>query len=223
MSTTSSSLPPPPPNPRFDTLPPPPLPSSSSATTTHQRTDSQSSSAAPIQDALARDFPEVASLSREDMQQLLDDPDYFDAFFHTQIPQAVELDEAVSHQIQQNLELALKSQELKPALEDLRRETKELFDQALELQTRSHYLAEAQRETYRRFSQDAQLNRYRAATTLQDHLCESLLQSLLDGQFANSEQLDEQFIKQYKEVRKVYHKRSMGLRKWEEGKVVWET
>jgi hypothetical protein len=67
------------------------------------------------------------------------------------------------------------------------------------------------------------LNRYRAATTIQDHLCESLLQSLLDGQFTTPEQLDEQFLKQYKEVRKVYHKRSIGLKKWEEGKVVWET
>jgi hypothetical protein len=49
-----------------------------------------------------------------------------------------------------------------------------------------------------------------------------MLQSLLDGQFP-AETMDEQFVKQYKEVRKVYHKRSMGLRKWEEGKVVWET
>jgi hypothetical protein len=47
--------------------------------------------------------------SREDMQLLLDDPDYFDAFFHTRIPQAIELNEAVSQQIQQNLELARKS------------------------------------------------------------------------------------------------------------------
>ncbi|GAA6009644.1 hypothetical protein JCM11491_001044 [Sporobolomyces phaffii] len=221
MSTTSSSLPPPPPNPRFDTLsshsPLGPPPSSSR----HHRTDSQNG-AAPIQDALSRDFPEVASLSREDMQLLLEDPDYFTAFFHSRIPEAIELDQAVSQQIEQNLDLAQKSQDLKPELDELRRETRELFEQARQLEGRSHYLAEAQTDTFRKFSHDAQLNRYRAAATMQDHLCESMLQSLLDGQFP-AEALDEQFIKQYKEVRKVYHKRSIGLRKWEEGKVVWET
>lgn len=40
------------------------------------------------------------------MQLLLEDSDYFDAYFHTKIPQALELDQAVSLQIQQNLELA---------------------------------------------------------------------------------------------------------------------
>lgn len=172
------------------------------------------------------------------MQLLLDDQDYFDAFFHTRIPQAVDLDQAVSLQIQRNLDLAQQSQALKPELDELRRETQALFEQAQELRTRSHYLAEAQHDHYRKFSQDAQLNRYRAATTLQEHLCESMLQSLLDGQFntstaaaagapdspvPNSGSLDQQFIKQYREMRKVYHKRSIGLRKWEEGKVVWDT
>lgn len=63
MNTTSSILPPPPPNPRFDTLatstssqnPPPP-----SASTSH---DPSSTSSPPIQDALTRDFPQVAQLS----------------------------------------------------------------------------------------------------------------------------------------------------------------
>lgn len=32
---------------------------------------------------------------------------------------------------------------------------------------------------------------------------------------------DESFVKQYREVRKLYHKRQVGLHKWDEGKVVW--
>lgn len=66
MSTTSSALPlpppPPPPVPRFDSVPPP----STSTPIHHQRTDSLSTTSngtVPIQDALSRDFPEVASLS----------------------------------------------------------------------------------------------------------------------------------------------------------------
>ncbi|GAA5969315.1 hypothetical protein JCM3765_001881, partial [Sporobolomyces pararoseus] len=152
MSATSSTLPPPPPAPvpRFDSIPPPS--STSTRTSTHQRNDSQSTTTTttnPIQDALSRDFPQVASLSREDMQLLLEDSDYFDAYFHTKLPQVLQLDQAVELQIQQNLNLAQKSQELKPLLEELRLETKKLFNEAKELQQRSQFLSQAQRETYR--------------------------------------------------------------------------
>ena len=41
-----------------------------------------------------------------------------------------------------------KSQDLKPELEALRRETKDLFDEAEELKLRSHYLSEAQQSSY---------------------------------------------------------------------------
>lgn len=41
-----------------------------------------------------------------------------------------------------------KSQELKPELEALRRETKDLFDEASDLKLRSHYLSEAQQSSY---------------------------------------------------------------------------
>lgn len=67
-----------------------------------------------------------------------------------------------------------------------------------------------------RFSQPAQQARYRAATTQQEHLSDSLVAAFLAG-----EGDDESFVKQYREVRKVYHKREIGLRKWDEGKVVW--
>ncbi|GAA5841870.1 hypothetical protein JCM3766R1_005595 [Sporobolomyces carnicolor] len=218
-----------------------------------------------IDDLLSRDFPEVASLPRDELEQLVDDRDFFDAFLHSRVAQAVQLDDAVTSQIKENLELARKSLELQPELERLRNETSDLFKEASELQQRAHLLAQAQQETYRRFSRDAQLNRYRAATTIQDHLCESLLQSFLEGSSSSSSTTttttleeeerrrrqrgqggggggevssssanhnnaassssfeDQEFVKQYRDVRKVYHKRMIGLRKWEEGKVVWET
>ncbi|GAA6060684.1 hypothetical protein JCM10212_005066 [Sporobolomyces blumeae] len=195
-----SALPPAPPNPSISTVTAPPLPSH------------------PIDDALARDFPDVAHLSREDMLMLLDDSAYFDAYFNT-MPQALTLHEAVEHQIKDNLELAQKSQEMKPELDKLRSETADLFDEANALKSRAQDLAEAQHHAYKRFAHDAQLARYRAAATVQEHLCESLVASFLDGQFEN----DEAFVKQYRDVRKVYHRRATALRKWEEGKVVWET
>ncbi|BGP17770.1 hypothetical protein JCM10213v2_005812 [Rhodosporidiobolus nylandii] len=189
-----ASLPPPPPDPHFSTLSQPPPSSSSSAFASSSRPDP------PINDALARDFPEVAQLPREDLQLLLEDPAYLDAYFNT-MPQALQLHQEVEAKMRENIELAEKSEAMKPDLERLREDTARLFNEANEL---------------KRFSQPAQLARCRAATTQQERLSDSLVASFLSG-----EGDDESFVKQYRDVRKVFHKREVGLRKWEEGKVVW--
>ncbi|GAA5941142.1 hypothetical protein JCM10213_001728 [Rhodosporidiobolus nylandii] len=204
-----ASLPPPPPDPHFSTLSQPPPSSSSSAFASSSRPDP------PINDALARDFPEVAQLPREDLQLLLEDPAYLDAYFNT-MPQALQLHQEVEAKMRENIELAEKSEAMKPDLERLREDTARLFNEANELKVRWAYLDEAQREAYKRFSQPAQLARCRAATTQQERLSDSLVASFLSG-----EGDDESFVKQYRDVRKVFHKREVGLRKWEEGKVVW--
>ncbi|GAA5832319.1 hypothetical protein JCM11251_006408 [Rhodosporidiobolus azoricus] len=196
-STSSTSL-----------LPPPPS-SSSAAFPSTSTTEPQ------INDALARDFPEVAQLSKEDMQMLLEDPAYFDAYFNT-MPQALALHQEAEAKMQENLELAEKSQAMKPDLDRLREETARLFNEANDLKVRWAYLDEAQRQAYERFSQPAQFSRYRAATTQQERLSDAMVSAFLNG-----EGDDESFVKQYREVRKVYHKRDVALRKWEEGKVVW--
>ncbi|GAA5888617.1 hypothetical protein JCM6882_009021 [Rhodosporidiobolus microsporus] len=198
----------PPPSTRSSTLLPPPPSSSPSPFPATSRTEPQ------INDALSRDFPEVAGL-RDDLQLLLEDPAYFDAYFNT-MPQALALHQEVEGKMKENLELAEKSQAMKPDLDHLREDTARLFNEANELKVRWAYLDEAQRQAYERFSQPAQLARYRAATTQQERLSDAMVSSFLNG-----EGDDESFVKQYREVRKVYHKREVGLRKWEEGKVVW--
>lgn len=87
--------------------------------------------------------------SRDELEQLVDDRDFFDAFLHSRVAQAVQLDDAVTVQIKENLDLARKSLELQPELERLRNETSDLFKEACELQQRAHVLAQAQQETYR--------------------------------------------------------------------------
>lgn len=67
-----------------------------------------------------------------------------------------------------------------------------------------------------RFSESAQLSRMRAATTQQERLSDSLVSSFLSG-----EGDEESFVKGYREVRKVYYRREVGLKKWEGGGVVW--
>ncbi|GAA6032102.1 hypothetical protein JCM8097_007074 [Rhodosporidiobolus ruineniae] len=196
---------------RPSALAPPPapasLPSSSSAFPPRQEPH--------INDTLTRDFPHTASLPREDLELLLDDPAFFDAYFNT-MPQALALHQQVEAAMNDNLDLAHKSEAMKPELERLREDTARLFNEANELKTRWAYLDEAQQAAYKRFAQPAQLSRYRAATTQQERLSDALVSSFLQG-----EGDDESFVKQYREVRKVYHKRETALRKWEEGKVVW--
>lgn len=68
----------------------------------------------------------------------------------------------------------------------------------------------------KRFSPAAQLNRLKVATSNQDNLAEALVQSFNDGNMD-----EEEFVRQYKEVRRVYWRRHMSTQKWEDGKVVW--
>ncbi|POY73363.1 hypothetical protein BMF94_3700 [Rhodotorula taiwanensis] len=186
-----------------------------SAATTASQTAGPTPTAAGIDDSLARDFPEVAQLSKDELQLLVDDAAYFDAYFHS-TPQALNYHAQLEQKLKDNIHLAQESEAMKPALNALRDETARLFHEANDLKQQAAYLTEAQLDAYRRFSQPAQLARYRAATTTQDHLSDSLVAAFLNGQGD-----DESFVKQYREVRKLFHKREIGLQKWDEGKVVW--
>lgn len=208
-----------------------------SAATTASQTAGPTPTAAGIDDSLARDFPEVAQLSKDELQLLVDDAAYFDAYFHS-TPQALNYHAQLEQKLKDNIHLARESslpvsaardpiahssvplteesEAMKPALNALRDETARLFHEANDLKQQAAYLTEAQLDAYRRFSQPAQLARYRAATTTQDHLSDSLVAAFLNGQGD-----DESFVKQYREVRKLFHKREIGLQKWDEGKVVW--
>ncbi|ORY65635.1 hypothetical protein BCR35DRAFT_308570 [Leucosporidium creatinivorum] len=171
----------------------------------------------PINDALTRDFPQLAGLSQEDLTMLLEDEATFDAYFNT-MPQALELHQAYQQRLKSNIALAEKNESMRPALESLRLETSNLFTQAQDLKTRWSLLEAAQADAFKRFSPATQLSRLRSATTLQESLSEQLANAFHDG---NGD--DESFARQYREVRKVFHRRALALDKWEKGKVVWRT
>lgn len=191
-----------------------PLEASSSSSTS--ATTAAAAAGPAIDDALARDYPQVARLPKDELQRLLEDEAYFDAYFGTSLAQATAYHQAVQQKMQQNLQLAQQSEALKPQLDALREDTARSFHEAKDLQQQWSLLDQAQQEAYRRFSQPAQLARYRAATTTQEHLSDALVDAFLNGDGD-----DESFVKQYREIRKVFHKREIGLQKWDEGKVVW--
>ena len=67
-----------------------------------------------------------------------------------------------------------------------------------------------------RFSPANQLSRLKLATANQDNLAEALVQSFNDGHM----DVDD-FVRQYREVRRVYWRRHTSVQKWDDGKLVW--
>ena len=124
----------------------------------------------------------------------------------------------------------------------LRNETKEAFDRSKALEARWRQLEKEQRDVYQvcpqlsifhwcsmsslqRFDQQFLLMRLRHATTAQDDqseaLASSFIQSSSTGQTdVNGKDIDD-FVKEFRELRKTYHKRVIWGDRWAAGKVDW--
>jgi len=186
---------------------------------------------------LFEDFPETADLSREDLEDLLTDPTYFHTFFHS-LPRVKAMFQGQSELGMANESIAKRNLALQDDLYRMRSETQDAFDEARSLQARWRELDREQKELYQRYTQSFLLLRLRHAATAQDELSESLASSFIrqspsdsyaqpsdpsssgSGNDATGREVDE-FIKQFKELRKTYHKRVMWSERWGAGKVAW--
>ncbi|SGZ25998.1 BQ5605_C024g09815 [Microbotryum silenes-dioicae] len=191
--------------------------SSSSGVTPTSTTSSPASSLPPdaILDALTASYPALATLSLEQVKELLQDPHLFDAYFNT-TPQALQLHRSLEQALQENLEIAQKNEALRPRLQELRDQTMHHFQSANELKDRWQLLDRAQADHYQRFLPATQQARLSRATHAQEYTSEALVNAFLDGQID-----DQVFVQQYRAVREVYHRRAIGLQKWQDGKVSW--
>jgi ESCRT-I complex subunit VPS37 len=124
----------------------------------------------------------------------------------------------------------------------LRSETKDAFDEAKSLEARWAELQREQREVYQvryglrtllllttiqRFTPQFLLMRLRHATTAQDDLSEALASSFVRSTSsetaatpANGKEVED-FVKEFRELRKTYHKRVMWGDRWTIGQVGW--
>lgn len=206
--------------------------------------------------------------SREDLEDLLNEPAYFQAVFHS-------LDR-VKDLYRSQAELGLANETIarmvsapstgsslifipgnniahQDSLYKLRAETQAAFDEAKTLEKRWKDLEKEQKEVYQvcattiafwshltehdsqRFTPQFLLMRLRHATTDQDDATEAMANSFIQQQPSASNHRDEgsgtstprgnsdvdDFIRQFKEARKVYHKRAMWADKWTQGEVIW--
>ncbi|KAF8158208.1 hypothetical protein B0H34DRAFT_445409 [Crassisporium funariophilum] len=181
--------------------------------------------------SLANDFPELSHLSREDLEDLLSDPVYFQATFHS-LNLVKDLYRSQAELGMANERIAQNNLALQQRLYDLRTETKDAFDEAKSLEARWKELEKEQKEVYQRFTPQFLLMRLKHSTTAQDDASEALASSFVQQQpsheVSNSgtgtpragKDVDD-FILNYKELRRTYHKRAMWGEKWGNGQVIW--
>ncbi|TBU38187.1 hypothetical protein BD309DRAFT_874917 [Dichomitus squalens] len=180
----------------------------------------------PVHTRLTAEFPELAHLSREDLEDLLTDPQYFQAIFHT-LPQVKLLYQGQADLGSANESIAKNNLALQDPLYRLRSETQEAFDRAKHLEARWKEVEKRQREVYQRFDPQFLLMRLRHATTAQDDLSEARANAFVQGSVADADATNlsnkdiDDFVREFRELRKVYHKRVMWGDRWQAGEVAW--
>ncbi|KAJ7366983.1 hypothetical protein DFH08DRAFT_182263 [Mycena albidolilacea] len=187
---------------------------------------------------LLADFPELADLSREDLEDLLTDPVYFQAIFHS-LPRVKAMYQSQAELGMANESIAKHNLELQDPLYRLRAETQEAFDDAKNLETRWRDVEREQREVYQRFSPQFLLMRLKHSKTAQDDASEALASAFVQQSSSSSittsdtgtgtgtpngngtgKEIDD-FVREFKDMRKVYHKRVIWEDRWSAGLVNW--
>ncbi|KAF8158918.1 hypothetical protein K438DRAFT_1909975 [Mycena galopus ATCC 62051] len=179
---------------------------------------------------LLNDFPELAGLSREDLEDLLNDPVYFQATFHS-LPRVKAMYQSQAELGMANESIAKHNLELQEPLYRLRAETQEAFDDAKNLEARWKDVEREQREVYQRFSPQFLLMRLKHSKTAQDDASEALASAFVQQSSAvdsgagtpngNSGKEIDDFVREFKEMRKIYHKRVIWEDRWSSGLVNW--
>jgi len=194
------------------------------------------------QSQLLVDFPELASLSRDDLEGLLSDPAYFHATFHS-LPSVKSLFQAQSELGMANESIAKRNLTFQDEVYRLRSDTQEAFNEAKRIRERAKELEREQKALYQRYDPSFLLLRLRHATTAQDDLSETIASSFIrrrpvapttlsiSGSALGSEaegssmtsiekEVDD-FVREFREARKLFHKRKIWGDQWTVGRVVW--
>ncbi|KAE9391029.1 hypothetical protein BT96DRAFT_832585 [Gymnopus androsaceus JB14] len=180
---------------------------------------------------LTMEFPELAHLSRQDLEDLLSDTNYFQAVFHS-LPAVKAMYAAQAELGNANESIANNNLASQERLYRLRSETQDAFNEAKLLEARWKELEKEQRDVYQRYTPQFLLMRLRHSVTAQDDASETLANAFIQHQSLGTsespsgtstpsgKEIDD-FIKEYKEARKVYHKRVIWSDRWTKGQVEW--
>ncbi|KAG6820701.1 hypothetical protein H0H93_012754 [Arthromyces matolae] len=193
---------------------------------------------------LLAEFPELSHLSfvnssesciqifkepksrREDLEDILTDPLYFQTIFHS-LDRVRKLYQGQTELGMANESIAQHNLRLQESLYQLRSETQEAFDEAKSLEARWKDIEKEQKEVYQRFSPQFLLMRLKHSTIAQDDASEALASSFIQQQPPAGTSTPtggagvDEFVKEFKELRQVYHKRAIWGERWSDGKIAW--
>ncbi|CCX06646.1 hypothetical protein FPQ18DRAFT_424317 [Pyronema domesticum] len=152
--------------------------------------------------------------SREDLQYLLHSPPLLNALFHTTHPIAASTSSVLTSALTTNLNLTSNLQTLETQLDSLRDSTQQKL---LETKQLERVWRDKEKEMYQAlqpYSSVAQEQRLRQAAEESEKMAEDIVERFLagDGEV-------EEFLKTYREVRKVQTLRKERGARWREGRV----
>ncbi|KAI8144740.1 hypothetical protein BJV82DRAFT_512874 [Fennellomyces sp. T-0311] len=151
------------------------------------------------------EYASIANKSTEELEELVTDDVAFELFFNSF--ERIRSMKTVQEELRNgNENLAQKNLGKEDGVLKLRAEAKELDGEYRKLLTEYEDKEHEQHEAFNRFSSSTVLTRLKASVYESDELSESVAQSFLDGNLDH-----DSFVKQFRELRKVYHLRASKL------------
>ncbi|CAO3589436.1 unnamed protein product [Absidia cylindrospora] len=182
--------------------PQPPIPTYSISTSSGTRPTSL-----PTAQTANSEYMAIMSKSPEELEELLLNETAFDIFFNNL--DWVKNLKTVQDELQiGNENLAHKTLSQEDAVTKLRAEVQDLNTEYTSLKSMFMEKERQQQEAFNRFSSSTVLTRLKAGVYESDDLSESVAQSFLEGSLDHGS-----FVKQFRELRKVYHLRASKLEK----------
>ncbi|KAI8078744.1 uncharacterized protein BX664DRAFT_342595 [Halteromyces radiatus] len=199
--------------------PPPPIPTSTATTTTATSTTTIATppplptsniphaTSLPNSQTLNSEYTAIMNKSPEEIEELLSNETAFDLFFN-HLDRVKNLKTVQEELRNGNENLAHKNLSQEDALIKLRSEVQDLNNEYTSLKSMFTEKEKQQQEAFNRFSSSTVLTRLKAGVYESDDLSESVAQSFLEGSLDH-----DSFVKQFRELRKVYHLRASKLEK----------
>ncbi|CAG8457318.1 17411_t:CDS:2 [Racocetra persica] len=156
----------------------------------------------PEQVVIYEEFPEILTKSKEDLEDLLSNDIFFESFFESieQIHNTI----AVQNEMRMGNETIAKETLLQEnELNQLRQSVQEQENSLLDLNSTLQEKLNLQQNALQRFSPSVLSTKLKAGVQQSDELSEQMANSFLSGELET-----DQFIKHFREIRKVFHLRN---------------
>lgn len=165
------------------------------------------------------DLDFLKDLSVQDLHALLADSALLDAIYESQHPQAGQLAQIVSKQEREEKDARDRVTALRQEAFEKKLECEQSLIETKELEKEWEEVERNMYASLKPFSSSALFSELKSATTESEKLSESLEASFINQNSANQNEGVQDFIKEYRSARKLYHLRNERLARWKEGRV----